>query len=182
MKKNKEKRVVKEKSPYRFRALDAVIILLILTAVIGVYFRYNILDQLTNNKDHQDYTVSFSIENVRYTIDEYMKIGDQVYFVDDGELMGALISESKEMSTRALSITPASEFFMDEDGTMKEVLYPNNESRVDAKGRIQCRGLYTEDGGFLLNGSKYLSAGQTVSVRTETVTVDIVIQNIELAQ
>ena len=179
MKKNKETRVEKEKSPYRFRALDAVIILLVLTAVIGVYFRYNILDQLTNNKDHKDYTISFSIENVRYTIDTYMNIGDQVYFADNGDHIGELIAESKDMSARALSITPASEFFLAEDGSMKEVAYPNSETRVDAKGRIQCRGLYTDDGGFLLNGSQYLSAGQTVSVRTEMVSVDIIIQGIE---
>lgn len=181
MKKNKEPKAEKKVSRYRFRALDAVIILLILTAVIGVYFRYNVLDQLSNRKNQKEYTVSFSIENIRYTTPNYMNIGDKIYYADDGEEMGVLIEESKNNSNRPISESPAGQLFVAEDGSVQEVFYPD-ETRVDVKGRMRCRGLYTEDGGFLVNGSRYLSAGQTVSVYTELVTINIVIRDIELME
>ena len=44
----------------RFKALDLVIILLVIVSVVGIYFRYNLLDTLTSNKDLKEYTVSFS--------------------------------------------------------------------------------------------------------------------------
>ena len=181
MKRNITKRNEAAHSGYRFKALDAVIILLVLTAVIGIYFRYNIFDLFSKEKDLRDHYISFSIEDIRYTTPNYMNIGDKIYY-NDGEELGVLVAESEDMSNLALSVTPASKLFLNEDGAMEEVFYPNNESRVNAKGRILCRGLYTAEGGFLVNGSQYLSCGQSVTVYTETVTVTIEIQNIESVQ
>ena len=107
-----------------------------------------------------------------------MNVGDRVVFASSGEELGTLIAESNGNSNIALSVTPASEFFTD-DGKIIEVFYPNNESRVDVKGRLQCRGTYSDDGGFLVNGSTYLSAGQTVKVRTELVSLELRILDIE---
>ena len=180
--KNKEKQTKKEKSLRRFYALDAVIILLILAAVVGIYFRFNVLDVLTSNRDLKEYHVSFSIENIRYSTPNYMNINDRVYYMDSGEELGVLIEGSTDMSNMAAIVTPASELFMNEEGVMVEVPYPNSESRVDVKGRILCKGSYTEDGGFLVNGSRYLSAGQTISVQTELITVNIIIQSIDPVQ
>lgn len=178
MKKQKEKKEKKIRSGPRFRALDAVIILLILAAVIGVYLRYNHLDVFTGTGNQSNYIVSFSIKDIRYTTPEYyVSVGDVVYFSDDGKEMGALIGAS-DGQNRALLCQPAEKQFITEDNEVVEVQYPNNESRVDANGRIRCLGSYTDDGGFLVNGSRYLSAGQTVSVQTERVTVTILIEEI----
>ena len=182
MKKNTKKSNEKDRSTPGFRAMDAVIILLVITAVIGVYFRYNILDLITKKQNLSDYTISFSIEDIRYTTPNYINIGDKFYYADDKEELGVLISESANMSNMALGVQPASKYFMGSDGVVEEIYYPNLESRVDAKGRIQCRGRYTDDGGFLVNGSRYLSAGQSISVQTELVSVVILIQNIEAVQ
>ncbi len=166
----------------KFKALDAVIILLVILAVVGVYFRYNLLDKLTTNHDLKEYTVSFSVEDIRFTTQNYISVGDQVYYADDGEKLGILIGESEDMAQMAFSVVPASEAFIMEDGTVKEVFYPNDESRVDASGRMICVGSYTDDGGFMVAGSRYLSAGQKVAVRTELVSLTIVIQEIQLAE
>ncbi len=181
MKKHSEKTKQTERSVHRFKALDAVIILLILTAVVGVYFRSNIFDLFSNEKDLRDHYISFYVEDIRYTTPNYMNIGDKIYY-HDGEELGVLVAESDDMSNLALSVTPASKLFLNDDGVMEEVFYPNNESRVDAKGRILCRGIYTAEGGFLVNGSQYLSSGQTIAVHTETVTITIEIQSIEAVE
>ena len=180
MKTKQENQPQKTKSPHRFRALDAVIILLILTAVIGVYFRYNLLDAFTKKQDLEEYTVTFSIENIRHTTPGYFNYGDRVYLADTQEELGVLINASND-SEIVWRRTPASEMVLNEEQQLVEFYYPEN-TRVSVQGRLQCSGTYSEDGGFLLNGSRYLSAGQTLAVQTELVSVEILIQSIELSQ
>lgn len=162
----------KEKRTPRFGVLDAVIILLVVFLIAGIYFRSNIIEWVANQRNVREYTVTFAVDNIRYTTPNYINVGDLVTFASSGEEFGTIIEESDGMSNIALSVTPARELFTD-DGEVIEVFYPNNESRVDVKGRLQCRGTYSEDGGFLVNGSTYLSAGQTVTARTELVTLEL---------
>lgn len=162
----------KEKKSPRFGVLDAVMILLVVFLIAGIYFRSNILEWISNQRNVRDYTVTFTVDNIRYTTPNYINVGDKVVFASNGEAFGTIIEESEGASNIALSVTPSSEIFTD-NGHVIEVFYPNNESRVDVKGRLSCRGTYSEDGGFLVNGSTYLSAGQTVTVRTEWVTMEL---------
>ena len=68
---------------HRFNAIDAVIILLVILAVLGVYFRYSIIDFLTNDKNNAEYIVTFSIDNViNTTPSNYMSVGDKLYYAD----------------------------------------------------------------------------------------------------
>lgn len=183
MMKNNETKEMKRTPKFGF--LDAVIILLIITAVVGIYFRSEILDLLKNDRDVQKYTVSFSIQDIRYSTSDYIQVDDTVYFSDDGTQLGTIMEETPG-NAEALSCVPAVKVFHIENGTeepkLVRVSYPNNESRVDATGRLLCIGSYSEDGGFLVNGNRYLSAGQTIDVQTELVTVSITITNIQLAE
>lgn len=164
----------------RFKALDVVIIVLILAAVMGVYFRYNILDTLTGSKNQKDYVVSFDITDVQYKTENYINIGDSVY-LKNGEELGTLI-EASEDAKNALIVVPATKTFVPEGGNRAvEVTYPIN-TRINASGRILCRGSYTEDGGFLLKGTEHMAIGEKLSVITELVSVEITITNIVLAE
>ena len=168
----------------KFKILDAVIILLILVSVLGIYFRYNLMDTLQNRKNLKEYTVSFTIENIRRSTMNYINIGDELYYSEDDELLGELMAHSEE-SASPLRPAPASEYFVDQNGATVQVFYPNSESmdaRIDANGRFLCEGTYSEDGGFLVNGSRYLAPGQTVQVKTELVTVTLTITDIILAE
>lgn len=162
----------KEKRTPRFGVLDAVIVLLVVCLIAGIYFRSNIIEWIANQRNIRDYTVTFAVDDVRYTTPNYINVGDKVVFASNGEEFGTIIEESDGMSNIALSVTPSSKIFTD-NGQVIEVFYPNNESRVDIKGRLQCQGTYSEDGGFLVNGSTYLSAGQTVKVQTELVNLEL---------
>ena len=160
-----------------FNVIDAAIIVLVVSVILGIVFRSHIIDRLWAQSKTDDYVISYSIENIRYTTPTYLNVGDEVYFADSGELLGTLISESENVN--ALNITPASEYFTDTNGNIVEVFYPDEESRVDTKGRIECRGYYGEDGGFSVDGRHYLAPGQSISVNTELVTVTINILSIE---
>lgn len=165
------------KSP-RFGVLDFVIILLIVVAVIGVYFRYNIIDFFEETQNIKEYSVSFSIKNIRYTTETFIEIGDKVYFVSNGEEFGTLTNPS-ENTSKPINSKPSTETFTDSKGEIVEVMYPNSESRIDAQGRMICSGRYSDDGGFLVNGSTFIASGQYVDVRTEYVTVTIRIDDID---
>lgn len=165
-----EKIKEKRKAP-RFGVMDVVILLLVVVSVAGVYFRYNILDLISSTKKLQSYTVSYSIENMRSTTTECMDVGDKVYFSDDGELFGSFISGS-ENTGLFLSRTPTTKTFVNSGGEIVKILYPN-ETRIDVQGRLLCEGRYSDDGSFLVNGTRYISEGQLVEINTERVTVTL---------
>ena len=146
------------------------------TGVLGIYFRYNIIDFVKNTVNEKDYYISFSIDNIQQHTTDYITVDDEFYLAADGRLLGKLTKESDNQS--ALNITPASAFFTDSMGKTVEVFYPN-ETRVNAKGRLLCRGSYSEEGGFSLDGTVNVSPGQSIAVYSEEITVTMRILSIE---
>jgi len=179
---NKEKKIKnetkKEKRLPRFHFLDAIIILLVIAVCVGVFFRQNIFDLFGSFKNLTVTEVSFSVKNVdKNIILDNIDIGDTVYFDSDGSNFGTIMLNS-DSAEFALSYFPAYEVFF-EDGEYKTVYYPEEAQRVNAEGKIECKGIFAEDGSFMLNGSTYLAPGQTVVICTEEVTLEIVITDIE---
>lgn len=166
-----------ERGRVRFNVLDAFIIILVIAAVVGVYFRYSILDFLRSDMNAEKYVVTYSMDDIRYTTPNYIHADDKVYFASSGELFGTIIRESENQGV--LNIMPASKEFVDSKGDVKEVFYPNSESRVTAKGKLVCEGYYDPEGGFFVDGNTYIAAGQTIEVRTETVSVRMSVLSIE---
>ena len=184
--KNRINNTDKPKSQIRIKALDVVIVLLILLSVFGIYFRYNLMDKLTVGRNLKEYTVSFEIKDIRYTTEAYMEVGDKLFFYDSGDELGELIKPSDEASDeekKALRHVNATTTIITEENGNKamEVLYPDN-TRVDAYGRMICKGTYTEESGFLVEGTKYIAPGNTIKIKTEKVTVNIIITEITLVE
>lgn len=174
---NNSKDNVKTAKAPRFGVLDAVIILLVVVIILSVYFRYSIVQWFANSADLEEYVISYTIEDVRYTTPNFINIGDKVYFASSGDEFGTLINVSENMG--ALSITPASEFFTDASGNIVEVFYPNSETRVSAIGKLSCMGRYSEDGSFFVNGSTFVASGQYININTPYTTVIIRIDEIK---
>ena len=150
----------------RFGILDAVIILLVISVVVGIVFRYNLFKTFTELKDLNEFAISFSVKNIESTTQYEIDIGDGVYFKDSGEHLGKIM-KSSDASGEALNISPSTQTFI-ENGSAITVAYPIN-TRIDATGRIKCEGKLSSDGTFLLNGSDYLSAGQTYVICTQQI-------------
>ena len=163
-----------------FNVIDAVIIILVIAVALGIYSRFNVVETLWAKNETEKYAVSFSVKDIRYTTATYVNVGDKVYFADNDELFGAIMSESED-NVNALGITPSSKYFTDSEGKVVEVFYPS-DTRIDVKGRIECTGYYNGEGGFTVDGRKYLAPGQTVEVRTELVTVTITVTSIDLIE
>ena len=82
---NSMDKVKNTKAP-KFGVLDAVIILLVIVIIVSVYFRYSIVQWITNSTDLEEYVISYTIEDVRYTTPNFINIGDKVYFASSGTL------------------------------------------------------------------------------------------------
>lgn len=171
---------IKQPKNFKVGVLDVAIILIVILSFVGIYFRFNLIDSITQSSTTKDVIISYRISNVRHTTPNYINVGDNVYIASSGELLGTVINASEEMSN-ALNVTPSSEEFL-VDGDYVEVFYPNSESRVDAHGRLTCTGAYTEDRGLLINSSTHITAGQSFEVKTELSTFVITITNIEISE
>ena len=134
------------------------------------------MDMIAAKRNIKDYTIEFSIDNINASTTRFIQENDEFRFASNNESIGVLIKDPSGMSDSVLSVTPASEVF-NRDGQIVEVFYPE-DTRVDAIGRIKCRGTYSDNGIFLVNGSVALSSGEIVAIHTDEVTVSIRILNI----
>ena len=175
-KKEKKQSSEKVRKFPRFGILDAIIILLVVAVGVGIAFRYNLFQTITQLQDLEEYTISFSVNNIEYTTPNYLTENDKVYFKDSGEEFGK-ITKSSDLSNMILSVTPAKQTFVENDKII-EVTYPEN-TRIDAEGRIVCKGTLSSEGAFLLNGSDYIAPGESHIICTETVTLQINILSID---
>ena len=178
MNKVKKDKLEKKNSPH-FNVLDALIIIVVILIIVGIYFRYNIIDFLKDSQNKDDYAISYTVKDIRYTTYDYVHVGDTLYFSDSGDIFGKLLN-CEPNNQEAWNKTPASQHFTTSSGEVVEAFYPNEDSRIDVKGRLLCEGYYNEDGGFLLNRSTYLAPGQTITVKTELASFVINITGIEL--
>lgn len=157
-----------EKRTRRFNIIDAFLIILVILCVLGIYFRGQIAEMIGIEKDLEEYTVSFKIEEIRYTSAEYLQSGNAVYFDGGSILFGTIDGKCQER--------PAEVYVDGPDGAPIKVVYPK-DTYIDVFGSIKCMGLRKEDG-FYLGGTYSLAPGSKVSVRTEMLNFTIIITGI----
>lgn len=177
----KETEIKKRRFP-KFGVLDAVIILLAIVIVAGVYFRYNLFDKLNNAKNLKECFISFKTDEITTAISRELEKDDRIYFKNDGKTLGTLTVPSEEISV-VIQEQPATHTVFKDGKTYPDVQYPQGmeDSLIYGTGTIRSDCSVSEDGTFLLNGSLYLAPGQRYTVCTEKVTLTITITDIEVA-
>ena len=100
-----------------------------------------------------------------------------MYYYDSGEELGTLI-EASEDAKNALIVVPSTKSFVPEGASQAvEVAYPSN-TRIDATGRMVCKGSFSDQSGFLFKGKEHIAPGDILAVKTELVTVNIIVTDI----
>ena len=165
----------------KFGVLDAVIILLVIAIVVGIYFRYSFFDTLNSMKNMKECYVTFKTDKITTSVSREMNDGDAIYFKSNGNSFGNLAIKSEEI-TMVIQEQPATSTVFKDGKTYPDVQYPQgmDDSLIYGIGNIKCSCSVSEDGSFLLNGTTYISPGQTYTVCTEKVTVNITITDIEV--
>ena len=162
----------------RFTWRDGVIIFLVVICILGVIFRYPIMDKLGLGADYQEYRVKFSITAMDAATLEYLNSGDSLYFAD-GQLAGTLCypSLNNTVSNSPLECRPASVYVDNGAGELVWAQYPER-TKVDAMGAFDCIGAYDSDLNFNIDGKKNSAVGHNITVYTDTVTLYITITEI----
>jgi hypothetical protein len=165
----------------KFGVLDAVIILLVIAIAVGIYFRYSFFDTLTSMQNMKECYVTFKTDKITTNVSREMNDGDTIYFKSDGSNFGNLAIKSEEI-TMVIQEQPATSTVFKDGKTYADIQYPQgmDDSLIYGIGNIKCNCSVSEDGSFLLNGTTYISPGQTYTVCTEKVTVNITITDIEV--
>jgi hypothetical protein len=167
----------RKRSQARFNIMDFLIILIVLLCVFSLVARYTtVLDKIGITNHLEQYEISFTVSDLRYTTPNFFKIDDAVYLNNDDHVyIGTLLSREIG-STDALTITLSSQYVQSETGFVSA--YYAENTFVDVAGRILCEGSISTDGYFMLNGNIHISEGQTVSVCTDLVSFDMTIVSI----
>jgi hypothetical protein len=165
----------------KFGVLDAVIILLVIAIVAGIYFRYSFFDTLNSMKNMKECYVTFKTDKITTNVSREMYDGDAIYFKSDGSSFGTLAVKSEEI-TMVIQEQPATSTVFKDGKTYADVQYPQgmDGSLIYGIGTIKCNCAVSENGSYLLNGTTYIAPGQTYTVCTERVTVNIMITDIEV--
>ena len=158
----------------RFNILDAVLILLAILCIVGVWQRNNLQNLFTKNEEMDAYSVSFEIRQLRSTSAALLVKDTELYLEEGGEriVLGTLAENA--------SSAAASVYFEDQNGKIQEAFFPrvDHEYLLDVKGKLNAHGV-EHNGAFLLNGQMHLAVNSTVVVHTETADLEIRITNIE---
>ena len=164
----------------KFSVLDVVIILLVIAIVVGIYFRYSFFDTLSSTKNMKECYVYFETQNTTQAHLSVFETGDAVYFKSNGETLGTLTGESEEKPLPILTYPAVHNVVLD-GKTYVDVEYPQNaeEPLIYGTGVICATCAITEDGSYLLNGSTYISVGESYTVCTEDATIVITVTQIE---
>ncbi len=167
---------VKPSKIRKINALDIFIIILVIVSIVGIVYRQYTSKLPTKTEAEGAYEVYFSVKDISFTVPSYLNTDDNIYF-ESGEFFGKLLNNNDVDTTSALVVTSASVVLTDENGDYVSTMYPDG-SRVDANGSILCKCTKTEDGRYLLGGTRYITPGESISVRTELVDLEITVTSI----
>ena len=169
MKNNKN---TEKKSPaasrFRFNVIDVLIIVMVLVCIGGVVLRYTVLDEVKLGGEMKDYYITFTVSDISYAQlshivqakDETESHDNWVYLSDGITKLGALTAVGEQ--------NKESFVYKNDKGESISAVYSDRESDEDVPwsltGKILCRGRYSKNGGFLLNGKQFISPNTELDV------------------
>ncbi|MBQ1212353.1 MAG: hypothetical protein IIX69_02930 [Clostridia bacterium] len=156
--------------------LDWLIIVALLLAGVGIWFRYGLAEKWENKTNTVTACISFSISNIKETsfTGGYFAEGNAVFNADAGNnLIGYFAEEEK------FGYVPA--VYYQHTKTGVGVIKQSASDRIDVVGAIMAEGIMTENG-FFYGGTTYIAPGQTVLINTKDIKVSILITDIEIVE
>ena len=180
--KNKEAKAVKSK--LRINVIDILIIVLALACIAAMVLRATVLKDIGKSSATEEYIVTFkasSLSSSQYEAilnlsKEDSDTASRWVYTDNGKTRFGELLKLGEQNTEKL-------FFTDTNGNVISLEYPQNDPDATwtVTGTIACNGTYTDDGGFLLNGKKFVASNTELDVYTSDCDFSITIINIQKA-
>ncbi|MBQ9098562.1 MAG: hypothetical protein IJY50_03940 [Clostridia bacterium] len=164
----------KSSTRIHFNVLDAVLILLALLCIVGIWQRKNLQNLFDSGESLETYTVTFEIKKLRSTTANLLVKDTELYILEN-ESKVSLGTLTEQLATSAATV-----YLQTGSGETVKAVYPQDdyEYLLDANGVLSCRGI-EHDGAFLLGGKTYLAVNQTVQAHTELADFEIRITGIQ---
>lgn len=159
----------------RINILDFLIIALVVLCIVGAILR--IYTKSREDKFGEDVaTVSFLIQDVQNKSKDLIRTGDRLYSeayeCDFGTIVGNVIS------TNAV-------YYAEDDGEIVRVesgIDPetNEPYRVDLYGKFECKGTWTDENGFSIDGTQYIAPNMSVALSFPNIKATVLILDMEV--
>ncbi|MBE6702603.1 MAG: hypothetical protein E7585_04225 [Ruminococcaceae bacterium] len=164
----------KASSSFRFNVFDAILILLAVLCIVGIWQRGNLQRLFDAGEAMEEYVVTFEVQKLRSTTADLLVQGTEFYLEENGSRI-SLGTLSVQVAAR-----PATEYLQNSKGETVVARYPEDayERLQDVTGSLVCRGI-VHDGAFLLEGKTHIAINQTIAAFTETADLNICVTGIE---
>lgn len=156
------------KTKSRFNGVDLLIIIIFIGCLVGLALRYQLVDTIRNSGTNQKAEVSFYLEDIKSTSEDFFSEGDTFFIVENGERLGVLQG--------GFVFEPAEEFNMNLEGDYVKSASVNGRS--DMRGTLLADGLFTNEG-FMLNNTKYIAPGSEITIHSSKIEVTVILTDIK---
>lgn len=157
-------------------ALDVIILLALVACVVAAGFAFVFskatADADVEEKDFEEYVISFESYGMRQSAAQMLNPGETFYYTDASDF--GVMNDN-------LTVTPAVVYVEDENGVCVKSYAPENGdyTKVDVSGSFTVKGVRNAKGFFLLNGTTKLMPNKSVTIRNDTIAFGITITDIQ---
>ena len=173
-----------EKNKLRLNVIDVIIIVLTLACIAAIVLKATVFKDIGREVASEEYIITFKASGLSVPqYDAIVRLSKEdgendikwIYLNDGSTKLGELLKLG-EQNTEKL-------YFTDVNGNVVELEYPQNDPDATwtITGTIACRGTYTDDGGFLLNGKNFIASNTDLEVYTSECDFELTIIDIQKA-
>jgi len=137
-----------------FNIIDLIIILFIILAVVGIFMRYNLADQINLNANGETFEIEFQIWDIQEASQQYLTEGKSFYMTIEHIKIGEI--------TTILDVRPAIHY---SEGLRGDISKTERPGRIDITGIMTGTGRTTKEG-HMINGNTFVAPNKELYVHT----------------
>jgi len=141
----------------KFNLIDFIIILFAVMAAVGIFWRFNLADEINFNATGDIFDIEFvTAGHIQEASQNYFLAGEKFYIHIESLEIGEI--------TEILDIrNPAEVYVQDVNGNINKSEQPG---RIDVRGVMRSRGRINKDGEYMINGNINVASNKEFLVHT----------------
>lgn len=139
----------------KFNAIDFLILIIVIAAIVSIAFRSGLSNQLLAISSKETIVYTVRIDDIQKESFDLIDIEDKLYSQKDDKYLGTIVEKDSR---------PAEEYVTLDTGEVVKTYYPN---RIDVFLTVECVGRVTEEG-CMLGGTYFVASGKEIQSRTDT--------------
>jgi hypothetical protein len=152
MAKDRENKVRKT----RFNIIDLVIVLFIVMAIVGIFMRFNLAEEINIHALGEVFEIEFLIGDIQEASQDFLVPGERFYMELASIEIGTIIRIDDIRN-------PAPAYVTDINGNIIKSELPG---RIEVIGVMESRGRTNRDGNHMINGNIFIAPNRELLVHT----------------